>query len=145
MDAGGNSLTGHNPDPDPEVRGDPALSGPMADPLGAGLTNLERYAFGIDDLAAAAVRRPRLAAGPGGAFAALRVPFAPPGDDVAWRVEASIDLHDWGETLFDSTWPDADEFIEALGEGWFEVVDPWDGSGGRRFHRVRVWWLESSP
>ncbi len=100
--------------PDSGDRGDPAVSGPLADPFGTGLANLLRYALGFSPGSPHDGPRPVLVNN----GAALRFAFDPELPDVDYIVEATTDLADWSEPviLFDSgtgSWPGwEDGFLE---------------------------------
>jgi hypothetical protein len=76
---------------------DPAISGPLADPAGTGLTNLQRYAFGLDRDEPTAAADTVLESVHDGEehsllFTHLRSAAA---NDLTFRIEASPDLIDW--------------------------------------------------
>ncbi len=124
--------------PDPGDLADPTISGPQADPFGIGVPNLLRYALGIDEPQDRSAHLPRLAGDPPAA-PVFRFPFDPAKDDLVWLVEASADLTDWTEILFDSR--DEPQAIPD-GDGWLEIEDP--ETSARRFYRLRVLIDESS-
>jgi autotransporter-associated beta strand protein len=109
-----------------------AVSGPLAAPLGDGVANLERYAFGLGWEAPASGRFPSLVRAVDGWD--YRFAFDPGRDDVACVVEATEDLSDWSaaERVFDSR---ADN-PERLDEGWLTLRDARLSS--RRFYRLRL-------
>ncbi len=120
--------------PDPADQADPAVSGPAADPLGQGVTNLLRYALGIDLGENAAPRLPRLETGATDGVV-FRFPYDPALTDIAYRVEGSTDLLDWSETVFDSRL----DPLPPLVDGWLEIEDPAPPeTTSRRFLRLRV-------
>ena len=123
--------------PDPAERADPAISGPAADPRGVGAPNLLRYALGIPLGASPGPRLPSITmpADPAASGLVFSFPYDPTLPGIAYRVEASADLSDWSETVFDSrTSP-----IPAIVGGRISVADtqPLDTSV-RRFLRLRV-------
>ena len=83
---------------DPADQADPSVAGPEADPTGSGVTNLERYAFGLSLTEAPWVRLPRLNAG-GTLF---EFPLDLSLTDLTYRVRSSADLQDWGTVEYDS-------------------------------------------
>lgn len=117
--------------PDPADRGNPALSGPMADPGGSTFFNLFRYAMEMSLFATTSERFPRVSTAGG----ALRywVPFDPEKSDLIWIGESSMDLTSWApQTLPMGTAP-----------GWKEILPPAEaGSRNQAFFRLR---LESAP
>ncbi|MCC5807782.1 MAG: CotH kinase family protein [Opitutales bacterium] len=113
---------------------DPAVTGPMADPSGHGLPNLLRYALG---LAAGEPLPPGLVDyGPGPEMTfALTFPRDPAKTDIAYIVEASGDLLDWTEVLYDSR---TDPAPNTHGDK-MRVADPAAlQTGSPRFLRLRV-------
>ncbi len=114
-------------------RSNPAVSGPAADPLGHGVANLLRYALGVGLNQNPAPRLPRLElAGPALDF---RFPFDPTLRDITYRVEASNDLQEWNETVFDSRLHSPPPLLD----GWLKIAAaaPTD-QAARRFLRLRV-------
>ena len=86
--------------PDPSDQSDPSISGPYADPRNEGVTNLLRYALGLG------VDRP---AGPllpeaewDGNALSLVFYRNPESMDIAYIVQASHDLAEWSEVLYNS-------------------------------------------
>ena len=109
-----------------------AVSGPLAAPLGDGVANLERYAFGLGWEAPASGRFPSLERAADGwdyCFA-----FDPGRDDVACVVETTEDISDWSaaERLFDSR----SDYPESLEAGWLTLRDA--RLSPRRFYRLRL-------
>lgn len=78
-------------------RADPAISGPAADPTGQGMTNLERYAFGLDADESPSSARPVLTPYTEGGTDYLMIGFLrnEAATDLLIGVEASLDLLDW--------------------------------------------------
>jgi hypothetical protein len=111
---------------------DPLVSGPNAAPMGDGVPNLLKYALGLS--AEERIRAEQLETGrTEDRRLYLRFFRDPARTDVTYLVEASIDLTDWSERLFDSgsyAGPNSD------GER-HEVSVPIDGQL-RRFLRLRV-------
>ncbi len=108
----------------------PEASAAEADPHGSGVTNLARYAFGIDLDEDPVDKLPRLIVT--GEELRLAFPFSTHRADIAYIVEASEDLVDWSETIFDSR-------VDSPGiqEGILDISLP-ESSGNRKFHRVRI-------
>jgi hypothetical protein len=110
--------------------------GPGEAPNGDGITNLLRYAFGLDP------------SEPGGThtttaldqedFLVIRFPADLSLTDVAYRVEASPNLTSWTETLYDSSTDPQPQRLNGL----LEVRDllPIHATDRTRFLRVRVTW-----
>lgn len=123
--------------PDPADRADPAVSGPGADPRGVGAPNLLRYALGIPLGATPGPRLPVVerSTDPAGNGLAFSFPYDPTLPGIAYRVEASADLVDWSETVFDSRTSSVPEIVN----GRISVTDahPPDAPA-RRFLRLRV-------
>lgn len=137
-------------------RNNAAISGATADPAKSGVSNLMRYALGLARATEPAATMPvfvttAVSAGNGGSAAngavmGLRFRYDPGLVDLTYRVEASADLSDWSEVVFDSR---ADA-LPALVDGWMQVDDDVKigagGTGGvggasevgRRFLRLRV-------
>lgn len=114
-------------------RDDPAVSGPNAEPGGYGITNLVRYALGLGRHDAPSPALPVLTSD--AAALRFRFRFDPGLIDLTYRVEASTDLADWSETLFDSR----TALLPALTNGWLELHDTADlQDTPRRFLRLRI-------
>ena len=115
---------------------DESISGPLAKPLGDRVTNLERYAFGMDWETPAAERFPRLTVGDGAVD--YRFAFDPALNDLAYVVETTGDLREWNDAalLFDSR----TDHPATLDAGWLTLRDT--TAAPRRFYRLRVIWLE---
>lgn len=114
-------------------RANPAVSGPTADTSGQSVPNLLRYALGLAKSEMPSPALPVLSASPTGL--SLRFPFDPGLTDVTYRVEASIDLTDWIEVIFDSGL----DALPPLADGWMTVNDPLDfAQTPRRFLRLRI-------
>ena len=112
--------------PDPEDRGDAAVSGPLAESAGA--PNLLRYALGARRDDPAATFLPKV--DDQGFYS-----FAYDGRrrDVTIRVHSSRDLNDWSHVVFDSS-VEMPPFIDADG-----VRIPVDSTGhSNRFYRLSV-------
>jgi hypothetical protein len=111
------------------------VSGPAADPTGAGVPNLLRYALGLDLADDPAPRLPKIApAATGGAFV-FRFPYDTARADLAYVVEVSTDLLDWSDTRFDSRVDPAPRVTD----GWAEFELPLPAAGApARFVRLRV-------
>jgi hypothetical protein len=107
---------------------DPAVSGPMADPVGAGITNLMRYALGLGRNDAPWGLLPTFTED----NTSFRFPFDPGKTDITYRVTASTDLADWPYVVFDSSQP----HTLTPESGHLEV--PIKPSGPRRFYRLEV-------
>ena len=123
--------------PDPYDKNDSAISGPGADPRGVGAPNLLRYALGIPLGENPGPRLPRVErpANPAADGLLFDFPYDPTLPGIVYRVEASSDLLDWSETVFDSQL----DFIPPIAAGRIEVEDtrPADVTA-RRFLRLRV-------
>ncbi len=105
-------------------------SGPDGDPSGQGVKNLLRYAFGMEIDEPPYPRLPRLGKVDGDLR--LRFHLLNARSDIVYLVEATGDLEDWTETLFDSRIDDT-----GTGNGLFEIK--LDGNtGNQRFYRVRI-------
>lgn len=114
-------------------RANPAVSGPTADPSGQGASNLMRYALGLAKNEAPSPALPVLTASPAGLD--FRFRFDPGLTDVTYRVEASTDLVDWSEVVFDSRL----DALPLLADGWLTITAPVDFSQTpRRFLRLRI-------
>lgn len=125
--------------PSPADLANPLVSGPGADPHGTGVPNLLRYALGLGLTDNPAQRAPRFA---GSASApAIRFPFDPGRNDIAYLVEATSDVADWSSPtiLFDSR----TDFPPAVENGWVTVSDA-QAAGGQRFYRLRVFLIGGS-
>ncbi|MCC5842395.1 MAG: autotransporter-associated beta strand repeat-containing protein, partial [Opitutales bacterium] len=80
---------------------DPAISGPLGEPLGDSVPNLLKYALGVGALER--VDTEALSSGLDvGGHLFLRFRRDPAKADIVYVVEASADLLDWTETLYDS-------------------------------------------
>ena len=112
------------------------ISGPLAEPFGDRVANLQRYAFGIGPETPPAARFPRLTVGAAGID--YRFAFDPSLGDLAYVVEATCDLRDWGAAalLFDSR----TDHPATLDAGWLTLRETTDAP--KRFYRLRVIWLE---
>ena len=119
--------------PNPSDRANPLISGPGADPRGAGLPNLLRYAFGLSLADSATNGVPRFAGSP--AAPGIRFPFDAGRNDLACVVEATSNLANWSSPaiLFDSR----TNFPPTAESGWITVRDP-APPGPQRFYRLRV-------
>lgn len=120
--------------PNPADRENPAIAGPMADPLGLGVPNLIRYALAARSANEVFDHLPRIFSDDG--EIGLSFPFIGVRSDVRVQVVASNDLVNWNEVLWDS-------FLDGPAEeagAWIEVVDTVAASGGSqsRFLRLRV-------
>ncbi len=110
-----------------------AVSGPAADPSGQGASNLMRYALGLTKNEAPSPAIPVLTASASGLD--FRFRFDPGLTDVTYRVEASTDLVDWSEVVFDSRL----DALSSLANGWMEIEDTFDPAQmPRRFLRLRI-------
>lgn len=85
---------------DPADLADPAISGPDADPRGEGVSNLLRYALEIDPNLPGRELLPRPEARDDRLF--LQFYRDPSRTDIAYIVEASLNLTGWEEILYDS-------------------------------------------
>jgi len=116
---------------------DPALTAPLADPDGAGVSNLLRYAFGLTPAENPRAALPVLQWHAGGLV--YRLPYNPGLLDLRWIVESTEDLADWSTAaiLFDSSTssalPDPDGIL-SLDAGDLTTPD-------RRFLRLRLEYL----
>jgi hypothetical protein len=79
-----------------------AVSGPLANPGGDGVSNLIRYALNRGPHEPVAGLLPVIETTPGPAFRFL-FHFDADKSDLRWRVLASRDLHDWSHVLHDTT------------------------------------------
>lgn len=122
--------------PDPADLDDPDVSGPHADPLGIGVGNLLRYALGIASPVDHASRMPRLVRSPDDSLT-FRFPFDPALTDIRVLVEASPDLIDWSERLFESS---RDHTPEPDADGWIAIddLDSRPGAAASGYFRLRV-------
>lgn len=98
---------------------DPAVSGPHADPSGAGVPNLLRHALGVGPLDPVAHLLPTLSQA-GDSSLRFLFRYDPAKTDLTWRVLASPDLVDWTHVLFDS----ATDAIPPRDDGWLPVAVP---------------------
>ena len=116
---------------------DSDISGPLAEPFGDRVANLQRYAFGMDRETPAAERFPRLTVGAAGAD--YRFAFDPSLNDLAYVVEATNDLREWSgaDLLFDSRI----DYPISLDAGWLTLRDT--TSASQRFYRLRLIWLDN--
>lgn len=112
----------------------PEVSGPAADPSGEGVPNLLRYAFDLDPTEPAREALPRIEVGED----RLEILFyCDPAKDIAYIIEASADLLDWTEVLYDSR-------TDSRENGPAERIRIQDTKaldevfGGTRFLRLRV-------
>ncbi|MCC5835453.1 MAG: CotH kinase family protein [Opitutales bacterium] len=120
--------------PDSSDQNDPEVSGPLADPLDTGLTNLMRYALGIvdrEDLDARKISVVR-----DGTTLTLTFPYDPEKLDLLYQVVASEDLVNWNEVLWNSS-EDANAIDE---ETWVSVTVIQDiaDAAGSRFARLEL-------
>jgi hypothetical protein len=122
--------------PNPEDLANPLISGPGADPQGAGCPNLLRYALGLALEDDPATRAPRFAGS--AAAPAIELPFDPGRNDIAYIVEAADNIADWEAStiLFDSR----TDFPPPATLGWITISDT-AFPGAQRFYRLRVLWL----
>jgi hypothetical protein len=97
----------------PADQADPTIAGPKADPTGSGVTNLERYAFGLSLTEAPWGRLPRLLSD-GTEFV---FPLDLTLTDLTYRVRSSADLEDWGTIEYDSR---VDSFPLPV-DGWLSL------------------------
>ncbi|MCC5804944.1 MAG: chitobiase/beta-hexosaminidase C-terminal domain-containing protein [Opitutales bacterium] len=88
--------------PEPGDRTEPDVSGPFADPAGKGLSNLMRYAFGLR-IADPVPSEPTSIALREGPVLSITFPRDPAKTDIVYIVEASEDLLEWPEILYDSS------------------------------------------
>lgn len=120
--------------PDPEERDAPDIGGPEGDPLGRGEPNLLAYALGggfFDGRDAVYVSRD------GDGAPTVRFPDPASRPDLAYIVEASEDLVDWSEILFDSRTDSAQPHLD--GAGVVTVTGTTSAAESvRRFLRLRV-------
>lgn len=116
----------------PAELADPAVSGPMADYANDGNPNLLKYALGLPPSAAIAENRLMMGVNPEGQLFA-RFHLDRSLTDVAYRLQASPDLADWSEVVFDSKLSPGPNSDGAM----HEVVVPQD-SATRKFLRLSV-------
>ncbi|MEX2382703.1 MAG: CotH kinase family protein [Opitutales bacterium] len=123
--------------PDPIVRGDPALSGPFADPAGERVPNLLRYALDIPFGALPEQAQPEIENGK----LILRFRRNPAKTDIAYIVEAASRLSDWHEVIYDSRVSsvpnNAGDFMRVADSKTLSEAAPY------RFLRLRVVLLDS--
>ena len=117
---------------DPTEHADDAISGPYASAAGDDFANLVRYAHGIGPHDSLDALLPHLdsAVGSGPVY---HLRLATDKSDLAWLVNASADLVDWTETLFDSR---VDPAPPPDAEGWSAIPVPADRS--RLFLRLEL-------
>lgn len=119
--------------PNPVDLANPLVSGPGANPQGAGVPNLLRYALGLTLTEDPVNRAPRFA---GSVVApAIRFPFDTGRNDIAYVVESTTEVANWSSPaiLFDSR----TDFPPATDTGWITISDP-TPPGDRRYYRLRV-------
>ncbi|MBK8479440.1 MAG: hypothetical protein IPL39_25095 [Opitutaceae bacterium] len=110
-----------------------AISGPTADPDGAGLNNYARYAFELDPRGpvASPEKLSTLTTPSGATVLSLSFPVRAAGTDLSYQVQTSADLVTW--TTVATYGPDA-----SLKVSWTDAI-PISGFGAaRHFARVRV-------
>ncbi len=73
--------------------GDPSIAGPLADPSGDGVVNLQKYAFGLDPLLNSRSGLPLVAQVPGGLTLTYTKVLA--ATDLTYQVQWSTNLLDW--------------------------------------------------
>jgi hypothetical protein len=112
--------------PELELRDDPAVSGPLA--ANHGVANLLRYALGLGRGGEPAARLPGLT--PEGM---LRFPVDPAKTDLIYRIQASHDLSDWSQVLYDSATVGAPVPVD----GWISLPVGFEG-GAQRHFRLQV-------
>lgn len=116
--------------PDADDRATPAVSGPNADPGGSGLSNLFRYALGMDLYSVRSDRMPHLRFSEGNPVYAI--PFDPQKGDLVWTVQASENLMQWPYEIFDS---ETTQLVP--NHGWVKVAAPIEiDPGGGVFYRL---------
>ncbi len=113
---------------------DPETAGPDADPDGDGVKNLLEYALGGDPRAPGAAVLPQI--DHEGSMAAIIFRRNPALSDIACVVQASGDLEDWSDVLYDSR---EDTQANNL-DNMMRVEDP--VTEQRRFLRLQVMLLE---
>ncbi|MEX2381393.1 MAG: CotH kinase family protein [Opitutales bacterium] len=120
--------------PDPADRNDPEVAGPDVDPIGAGIPNLLRYALDMDAEDVTRSQLPRLEMEEG--RLSLRFRRDPAKPDIAYLVEVSSSIADWGEVLYDSRINPG----ENNEEEFMRILDtvPLTEAGGNRFLRLRI-------
>lgn len=120
--------------PDPADRDNVDIAGPGADPWGEGIPNYLRYALEIDPREPGRGRLPQAEVVDG----RLSLVFQrdPSKADIAYVVEASSDLADWSEVLYDSRL----HLQENTDGESMRIADSADlsGAGGRRFLRLAI-------
>lgn len=121
--------------PDPMHQYNALISGPMADPMETGISNLMRYALGIASTHEAGPGDLlRLDFGPNQQRQIL-LPFFAEKTDIIYRVEFSPDMINWGETIFhsDEASPNLDENNSAI----IPITAP-TGEIPTGFYRLRI-------
>ena len=98
--------------------GNPAISGPLANPSGDGINNLLRYAHSVGPQDPVLALLPQLATDVGNRVFRFRYDAGKP--DLIWRVRATNDLGTWTAVLFDST----TDPIPPMTNGWLPVQVP---------------------
>ncbi len=119
--------------PDHNDRDNPTVSGPQADPWGDGITNLVRYALDITPGESPAQSMPKMEIL--GDRLSLLFHRSPAKTDIAYIVEASTDLIDWSEVLYDST---TDQHANTDGAMMRVLDSALTSASGPRFLRLRI-------
>ena len=115
----------------PDLTND-AISGPNADPDGTGLTNFQRYAFGLSARGPVATPTTLGTVASGGqSYLTLTFPRRSAATDLSYKVESSTDL---------VTWTPVPGLIYAPGDGPVTTQDvvALGTAGLRRFLRIRI-------
>ncbi len=112
----------------------PEEADPYQDPHGEGLPLLLRYALDASDNPTGEVQLPAFETD--GETAALRFRRDPAKTDIAYIVEASADLDEWNDVLYDSRI----HLDENTDGDWMRIADsvPFSESAARRFLRLRI-------
>ena len=117
--------------PDLVDQADPNVSGPDADPLGAGVSNLYRYFTDTPLSANVQAKFPELRRQSGQLFYTL--PFDPIRSDVRVQVKGSLDLVNWNYTLFDSQSESADP-----DDGWLWLNEDLLPDSDKKFFKLEL-------
>ena len=110
---------------------DVGTSGAAADPYNTGVSNLLRYALGIDKLSTAVNRMPYMLDNAGTMNYAF--PYDPAKSDLQYQVKGSVDLTNWSYTLFDSA-VDSDVPVN----GWLQLDGSEIPGSERKFYRLEI-------
>jgi hypothetical protein len=111
---------------------DEAVSGPYADPDGSGISNLMRYAFGLEKSEFTPNKMPHLRWN--GDTLVYAIPYDPAKGNLRWSVQASTSLGLWDLTIFDSTSSSAEPVDDWLELSAQDMVNP----GDPLFYRLSI-------